>query len=440
MSDGATSVMTYKWNGDASQAAAALLELKARLRDTNREALGLAKEVVKGNADARRSLIDVVAAADRYKGKFREIQEAAKAAQAQANGAAAGAGKTGMVMQSLAFGLDDAMQQFANTGRISSVLQAAGNNLTMIASAFGAIPVIATAATVAVASFWAKSAERNDDAQKKLDAYKKSMEDLAKAEARARGVDEKQGELKQAEGTVWTAEQRVAEAKRKLGEAEAMAAMPGMTNRVKAWWQGGVGEARGELTKAMDEARVAKEGFRQKDKEAAAAEAAKTFGPASDDMRRIMRDSIAGGATPEQARETVFQKMSGHARTEREKGGLRDFVGTLAKEEETNRVGMAAASGLEDPMERRAREMQAAISRAEIDLSRKERVAGDAAAAMGMRKPDRETTAALAKDREAIDIQRDQLRELQLLREEQKRAKDERYRSLPPKGLGEAAR
>jgi hypothetical protein len=196
VSSGTTSVMTYKWNGDSSQAVAALQELRARLSDTNRESMKFAREAIRGNEGARQSLLEAVQASDKYKGKIQELTTEVQRFQQQQAKGGAGGGMGGMFalpsMQQLqgaltgvAFGLDDFIQQYGATGRLSDAIRAAGNNLTMLASLFGPVAVVATAAGTAVAGFWGAASGPTTRSRRRRNTRRRSRNSRSSKRGRA---------------------------------------------------------------------------------------------------------------------------------------------------------------------------------------------------------------------------------------------------------------
>lgn len=441
MSSGTTSVMTYKWNGDSSQAVAALQELRARLSDTNRESMKFAREAIRGNEGARQSLLEAVQASDKYKGKIQELTTEVQRFQQQQAKGGAGGGMGGMFalpsMQQLqgaltgvAFGLDDFIQQYGATGRLSDAIRAAGNNLTMLASLFGPVAVVATAAGTAVAGFWAKSSERADDSIEKAKEYKKTLEELSKLEARTR-VSEDQEKLTQAGSTVLTAERKEREAQAEVKRHEELGP-----------FSADLGNAREALVKAREDVRKARVGKDELEQQIATKQAATALQPAKDDMRRIYQDARARGLSPEQAQQEVTGKLGGMAQTPMQQKGLQGVVKELSGEVETDIAGKQLAKGLEDPNVARKREMQQKVEKDELALHQMEREAQAEARGMNRKGIARDDKAQIDEQKELIQLQRDQLKALETLIENTKREKEAKILNLPivPKGLGEAGR
>jgi hypothetical protein len=426
--------MEYRFTGDVSGATAALQELKARLSDINRDSMKFAREAAKGDADARQSLLQRVAASDQLKAKVRDLTSEVQRFQKASETAASSGWFTKPNMQQisgamtgLAFGVDDFVQQWANTGRLSEGIRAAGNNLTMLASLFGPVAVVATAAGTAVATFWVKSIETNDEAKEKLEQYKKSFEDLAKAEARGRGITDDRKRLDEAGQFVLAAE-----AKEKKANLEYQFFKDRAGPEV-------VGMRLDDLQKAREELRVARAGKAQIEKEVATKEAEQKFGGMKEGLGEKYKDLLAKGFKPETAKEIMFMESRKNAATPLEQEGLKGVIGKVATETETGIASKAMARGLQDPKVQQAEQLKTEIERKELAIHAMEREAAGEARAQnrrGIRRADRNE---IGEAKDAVQVQKDQLKALERLIDETKKAREEKLINVVvPKGLGVA--
>lgn len=444
MSEAAT-VMSYKFTGDVTGATAALQELKARLADVNRDSSRFAKEAVKGNQEARKSLLENVQASDQLKSKIRELTTATQNFQ-KAGGEA---GKTFMGLSkgqvsgaftSIAFGLDDAMQQFAATGKASDAVRAAGNNLTMLASFFGPVAVVATAAATSVAMFWTKASERNDDSLKKLEAYKKGLEDLKGAEARGRGDVPDEAKLKAARGVAWQADQKEAEAAKALKETEEAQGGAAIFRLGEAF-SGGLPARKEEYLAAKEDARKAREGLKQMEKEDAEKRAAQTFAPMKGEFAEAYKAALATTGTQDAAKAAVFQKAKGMAANETEAMGLERFIGGIATETDADLRGKGLAKQFRDEREpelfrreARARDMRA--ERNQLESQFEEQRLGE-----NRKSFTKDQKAEIAKRDHEIKLMEEQNKLLsEILKSNQKQVDEKAAKIIMPKGIGEAGR
>jgi hypothetical protein len=430
--------MEYKFTGDVTGATAALQELKARLADINRDSMKFAREAAKGDADARQSLLQRVAASDQLKAKVRdltgEVQRFQKASeQAQSSGwfTKPNMQQISGAMTGLAFGIDDFVQQWANTGKLSEGIRGAGNNLTMLAALWGPIPVVATAAATAAATFFTRSFEKSDQATKKLEEYKKKFEELSKVEARGRGVTEDRQKLLDAGAFRLAAEKKVKEAERGV-----------FLERQNFEVGGGalLGQEMENLAKAKEEARVAREAEEILRKEIATKDAEHTFGGAKEGLKRVYEDVLIKGGTPEEARAAMRAKAQQFGTPEQAEG-IAGFADKIAEEVQGGLTGKAAARGLQDPAIARKEEAEAKVLQQEAALHAREQAADAERRGMNRRHITRDAKNEIEGLKDLVQNSRDQLKALNQLIDEQKKTREDKLsKVIVPKGIGDAGK
>jgi hypothetical protein len=441
MSSGGTStMMEYKFTGDVDQAVAAIRVLKAAEADLVRSAKSGAKEVAKGNEEYRASLIRTVGDLDKVKSKQRELTAEVQKSQGmipKGGGMVGGGGNSAMMMQQVAFGLDDAMQQFANTGKMSSVVQAAGNNLTMLASAFGPIPVIATAAGAAVATFWLKANERGGDAKEKIDAYKKGLVELTEIEAKARGETDASLKRKEHVETVGMSRKQEWEAQQKLAEAEESLSRGGTVITSIASKRAARDAAAADLQKAQKDRRTAEGGLAGFDKAQAEMKAADRFAGSKDELKEIYKQARADGMTAELAQDKAFDAARRFVTSEKEAGAVRKLVEGIGKGVEGDLQGMSVARGLADPRKKEMEDLESQRRKASMDADAEDRRIRELMRLENRRSMTSEERAAVGGKNDVVGKLDDLIKAIRDNIEDDKRARaDKLSRVIVPKGLG----
>jgi hypothetical protein len=326
-------------------------------------------------------------------------------------------------MIGLSFGIDDFVQQWAATGKLSEGLRAAGNNLTMLASLFGPVAVVGTATATALAVSFARSNEKIAKAKKTTDEYKKSLEELAKLEVRRFG-SEKEGEY-----VAMVKASRAADTEARKARA-ASKADPQDVPKLQA------------AEKAEEAARTARFGLEEATKERAQRIAAEKYAGAKDEIAEQYKRFRAAGMGKAAAEEAAFGEARKFATGDKtELQGLRKFISKIGEETESELTGKAIGRGLQDPAIKNKEELQAKIEARELALHEFERGADADRRGQNRRRLGRDERHDIEARKEEIQLLRDQLKVQERQLEETKRAREEKLsKVVVPKGIGDAGK